>query len=96
VNTGVSINRIFIVFAIVVGVATGAVIVLVPQSRTIGLAPYFWVLIAFALFEGIVHWRRGMAAGPPITMPARLIGFAIALALMVLIPMAAGIELKIF
>jgi hypothetical protein len=96
VNTGVSINRIFIVFAIVVGVATGAVIVLVPQSRTIGLAPYFWVLIAFALFEGIVHWRRGRAAGPPITMPARLIGFAIALALMVLIPRAAGIELKIF
>ena len=92
----VSIDRIFIGFAILVGVAVGGIIVLVPQSRTIGLAPYFWVLIAFALFEGIVHWRRGMAAGPPVTMPARLIGFAIALALMFLIPMAAGIEMKIF
>jgi hypothetical protein len=92
----VSIDRIFIAFAIIVGAACGGVIVLVPQSRTIGLAPYFWVLIAFALFEAIVHLRRGLAAGPAVTMPARLIGFAIALALMVLIPMAAGIELTIF
>jgi hypothetical protein len=92
----VSINRIFIAFAVIVGVAAGGVIVLVPQSRGIGLPPYFWVLIAFALFEGIVHWRRGMPARPPVTMPARIIGFAIALALMFLIPMAAGIELRIF
>ncbi len=91
-----SINRIFIVFAVAVGAAVGGVIVLVPQSRTIGLAPYFWVLIAFALFEGVVYASRGRAAGPPITMPTRIIGFAIALALMVLIPMAAGIEMKIF
>jgi len=70
-NISVSINRIFIVFAVIVGMAVGGVIVLVPQSRTIGLAPYFWVLIAFALFEGIVHWRRGFAAGAPVTMPTR-------------------------
>ncbi len=95
-NVSVSINRIFIAFAIIVGIAVGGIIVLVPQSRNIGLAPYFWVLIAFALFEGIVHWSRGIAAGPPVAMPARLIGFAVALALMVLIPMAAGIEMKIF
>jgi hypothetical protein len=92
----VSINRIFIVFATVVGVAVGCVIVLVPQSRTVALAPYFWVLIAFALFEGIVYARRGTAAGPPITMPTRIIGFVIALGLMALIPMLAGVELKFF
>jgi hypothetical protein len=91
-----SINRIFIVFAFLVGIAVGGVIALVPQSRTIGLPPYFWVLIAFALFEGIAHFRRGGAVGPPISMPTRLIGFAIALALMVFIPMAAGIEMKMF
>ena len=44
-------------------IAVGGVIVLVPQSRTIGLAPYFWVLIAFALFEGVAYFRRGGAAG---------------------------------
>jgi hypothetical protein len=90
------INRIFLVFAFLVGIAVGGIIVLVPPSRTIGLPPYFWVLIAFALFEGIAHFQRGGAAGPPITMPTRLIGFAIALALMVFIPMAAGIEMKMF
>ena len=91
-----SIDRIFLVFAAVTGAAIGAVLVLVPQSRALSLPPYFWVLIAFALFEGIVYARRGRAAGPPITMTTRIIGFAIALALMVLIPMAAGIELKFF
>ena len=90
------INRIFFVFAFLVGIAVGGIIVLVPQSRTIGLAPYFWVLIAFALFEGVAHFRRGGAAGPPVTMPTRLIGFAIALALMTIIPIASGIEMKMF
>jgi hypothetical protein len=92
----ITTNRIFLVFAFLVGIAVGGIIVLVPQSRTIGLAPYFWVLIAFALFEGIAHFRRGGTVGPPISMQTRLIGFAIALALMVVIPVAAGIQMKIF
>jgi hypothetical protein len=92
----VSTDRIFIAFALVVGIAVGGVIVLVPQSRAIGLAPYFWVLIAFALFEGAIYARRGRAAGPPISMQTRIIGFAIALALMFFIPLAAGIEVKMF
>ncbi len=91
-----STDRIFIAFALVVGIAVGGVIVLVPQSRAIGLAPYFWVLIAFALFEGAIYARRGRAAGPPISMQTRIIGFAIALALMFFIPLAAGIEVKMF
>jgi hypothetical protein len=57
----VSTDRIFLAFALVVGIAVGGVIVLVPQSRAIGLAPYFWVLIAFALFEGAIYARRGGA-----------------------------------
>jgi hypothetical protein len=91
----VTIDRVFLIFAVIVGAATGGVIVLVPQSRDIGLAPYFWVLIAFALFEGAVYASRGAATGPPITMQTRVIGFIIALALMFLIPMAAGIQIKL-
>lgn len=91
-----STDRTFLAFAFVVGIAVGGVIVLVPQSRAIGLAPYFWVLIAFALFEGAIYARRGHAAGPPISMQTRIIGFAIALALMFFIPLAAGIEVKMF
>ena len=90
------LDRVFLVFAVVVGVAVGVVIVLVPQSRNIGLAPYFWVLIAFALFEGVAVYRRGSGMGPPSSMPTRLIGFALALGLMVLIPWAGGVELKLY
>ncbi len=91
-----STDRIFLIFAIIVGIAAGGVLVLVPQSRTIGLEPYFWVLIAFALFEGVAYLRRAGAAARPISMQTRIIGFVIALALTFLIPMAAGIEVKMF
>ncbi len=91
-----STDRIFLVFAIIVGIAAGGVLVLVPQSRSIGLEPYFWVLIAFALFEGVAYLRRGSAAGPPISMQTRVVGFVIALALTFVIPMAAGIDVKMF
>jgi hypothetical protein len=89
-------DRVFLVFAVLVGVLSGGVILLVPQSRSIGLAPYFWVLIAFALFEGYLLYHRGRGIGPPISMPTRLIGFALALGLMVLIPWVGGAELKLF
>jgi hypothetical protein len=87
-----NLDRVFLVFALLVGVAVGGIIVLVPKSLEIGLAPYFWVLIAFALFEGVAH---ALGKRPPIAMRTRLIGFALALALMFLIPMAAGIQVKL-
>jgi hypothetical protein len=93
----VTTDRIFLVFALIVGLAVGGTLVLVPPSRTFVLPPYFWLLIAFALFEGgLVYARRGGGSGPPITMQTRLIGFGIALALMLLIPMWAGVQIKLF
>ena len=91
-----STDRIFLVFAAVLGAAIGAILVAVPQSRTAALPPYFWILIAFALFEASAIYLRGGAFAPPIAMATRLVGFAIALALMVLIPLAAGAPLKLF
>jgi len=90
------ISRIFLVFAGVVGLAVGGTIVLFPQSRNFAVAPYFWVLIAFGVFELLAFVRAGSAVGPPISAQTRIIGFVIALALMVLIPVAAGMPLKIF
>jgi hypothetical protein len=89
-------ERIFIIYTLVVGLAIGGVLVWVPQSRTIGLEPYFWVLIALALFEAVAYAWPGRTPGPLISMPARVIGFAIALALMYFIPVAAGIQVKNF
>jgi hypothetical protein len=70
--------------------------VLVPQSRNIGLEPYFWVLIAFALFEVVAFLRRGGAGGPPFSMQTQVIGFVIALVLTFLIPVSAGLQVKMF
>jgi hypothetical protein len=91
-----NISRIFIGFAIVVGLIVGGTIVLFPQSRDFAVAPYFWVLIAFGLFELLAFVRSGSAAGPPVSAQTRIIGFVIALALMIFVPLAAGMPLKIF
>ncbi len=88
-------GRIFIIYATVVGLIVGGVIVLYPQSRDFTVAPYFWILIAFGVFE-LVAFARSSNGGPPITGTTRIISFAIALVLMVVIPMAAGMPMKIF
>jgi FtsH-binding integral membrane protein len=89
------ISRIFFIYAIIVGLIVGGVIVLYPQSRDFAIAPYFWVLIAFGAFE-LVAFSRQKESGPPITGTTRIVSFAIALGLMVLIPVAAGMPLRIF
>jgi hypothetical protein len=89
------ISRLFIAYAIVVGLIVGGVIVLYPQSRDFTVAPYFWVLIAFGAFE-LIAVARLRVSGPPITARTRIIGFAISIALIVAIPMGAGMPLKIF
>ena len=48
-----TIDRLFIAFMTVCGLATAGILVFFPQSREFGIAPYFWVLIAMAIFEGV-------------------------------------------
>ena len=91
-----SIDRIFLVFAAAVGAAIGVTLVSVPQSRTAAVPAYFWILIAFALFEIAAIYLRGGGWAPPIAMRTRVIGFVLALALMVAIPLSASVPLKLF
>jgi len=92
----VSIDRIFIVFAAAVGIVIGMVLVVEPQSQSAAIPPYFWIFIAFALFEIAAIYLRHAGWGPPIAMRTRLIGFVLALALMIGVPLAAGVPLKLF
>lgn len=48
-----TIDRLFIAFMTVCGLVTAGVVVLFPESREFRIAPYFWILIAMAVFEGI-------------------------------------------
>src|SRR5437660_4824045 len=85
------VDRLFLLFMGLVGVAIGIVLVVVPESRTYKLPPYFWVLIAMAMFEitAFVIRERGIP-GVVVTMRARILGFALALVLVIVIPVLAG------
>ncbi len=87
-----TIDRVFFIFCAVLGVAVGAVLMAVPESRTLSLGPYFWVLIGIGLSEAVaVYLRGGLANGPPMTMPTRLIGFAIAIVPLLFVRFTAGV-----
>lgn len=70
----IDVNRLFLLFMGIVGAAVGLILVLVPHSRDFRLPPYFWVLIAMAVFESSyllgrgglpgrsLRWRRGLPA----------------------------------
>lgn len=85
-----SLDRIFFGYMMLVGIATGAVLVAAPRVQDFAVKPYFWILIAVGLFDVAVYAVKGTAPARTLTMNARLIGFAIGIALMVAIPVLAG------
>jgi hypothetical protein len=91
-----TINHVFFAFMTLAGVAVGAILVAAPESREYRLPPYFWVLIAMALFELIAFARGRGAPGTVVTMDARLGGFVLAIVLMVVIPIVAGSPARLF
>ena len=90
------LDRIFVGFMALVGIAIGFVLVVAPESRDYRVPPYFWVLIAMAIFELAAFARGRGAPGTVLTMQARLAGFALAVVLMVVIPIFAGSPGRLF
>jgi hypothetical protein len=85
-----TIDRIFIGFMILCGLILAGVVVFFPQSREFGVPPYFRVLIPMAIFEAIAFAGSRGAPGSVVAIETRLIGFVIAIALMLIIPYLAG------
>jgi hypothetical protein len=85
-----TINHVFFAFMVLVGAAVGIALVIAPQLRDFRLSPYFWVLIAMAVFELAAFARGRGAPGTVVAMEARLLGFLLAIVLMVVIPIIAG------
>ena len=92
----VSIDRILIAYAILVGLAVGAILVVMPQAREFRVPPYFWVLAAIGAFDLAAFARGRGAPGTMAGMDARLLGFLIAIVLMVAIPMLFGADMPKF
>jgi uncharacterized membrane protein HdeD (DUF308 family) len=91
-----TINHIFLAFMGLVGAAVGIVLVIAPELRDFRVTPYFWVLIAMAVFELAAFARGRGAPGTAVTMDARLLGFVAAIVLMVAIPIVAGSPARLF
>jgi hypothetical protein len=89
-------DRIFFAYMVLVGVAAGALLLAAPQLQDFWIKPYFWILIAVALFEFGVYLRGRNAPGTMLAMNARLIGFVTGIVLMVVIPMLAGAPMRFF
>ena len=85
-----TIDRIFIVFMTACGLIIAGLVMFFPRSTDFFIPPYFWALIPMAIFEAIAFARNRGAPGPVIAMETRLIGFAVAIALMLVIPYLAG------
>jgi hypothetical protein len=85
-----TIDRTFIAFMTVCGLILAGLVMLLPQGRVFGIPAYFWVLIPMAIFETIAFARGRGAPGSVIAMETRLIGFGIAVALMLAVPYLAG------
>ena len=85
-----TIDRIFIAFMTLCGLIIAGLVIFFPRSRDFGIPPYFWVLIPMVGFEAIAFARNRGAPGPVITMEARLIGFVVAIALMLVVPYLVG------
>ena len=91
-----AINRFFLGFMVVAGLAAGALLIARPELRDFRISPYFWILIAMALFELAAFVRGRGAPGTMIGMEIRLLGFVLAVVLMVAVPILAGSPGRLF
>jgi hypothetical protein len=89
-------TRIFYGYIVVVGILAGATLVAAPSVADFWLKPYFWMLIAVALFDVSAALCLGGPPGAALTMQTRLIGFAIGIVLMVALPSITGTPVQFF
>ena len=91
-----AINKLFLVFTAAVGLVIGLVLIKKPEARDFAVSPFFWILLAMALFELAAFARGQGAPGTAIRMEIRLLGLLLAVGLMVVVPMMAGSPGRLF
>jgi hypothetical protein len=89
-------DHIFLGFMTVVGIAAGAILIAMPETRDFRVPPYFWILIAMAGFEiTLFAFWRGVP-GRMVSNGARILGFVLALVIMIVMPILAGSPGRLF
>ena len=91
-----TVDRIFFVYMLLVGISAGAILVAAPQIQNFAVKPYFWVLIAVGLFDSRLYLLGRTAPGQMLTIGARMAGFVFGIVMMVVIPAIAGASVRVF
>jgi hypothetical protein len=91
-----STRTLFFVYMTLVGVVSGAIIVAAPQVTEFWVKPYFWALLAVAVFDAAIFLISKKMPAAMLPMNARVIGFVVGAVLMVAIPSIAGTQAKFF
>jgi hypothetical protein len=89
-------DRIFYGYMVVVGIVTGAILIIVPGVADGWFKPWFWVLGAVALFDVSAALYLRSPPGAALAMNARVIGFVIGSVLMAALPSIAGVQVQYF
>lgn len=90
-------DRIFLGYMALIGLLTGAILVAIPGIGDSWFKPYFWVLIAVAVFDGaVILLRRSQPTRGMVSIEAKLLGFVIGILLMVAVPTLAGSSVRFF
>jgi hypothetical protein len=76
----------FFAYMIAAGVAVGLIVVRYPEAHGYALPPFFWVILLMAAFEVVAGYVLGRSPGSLMTMPQRIVGFAVGGGLALLIP----------
>lgn len=89
------LDRKFYFFMAAAGILAGLVLARSPEARDFVIKPVFWMLIAVAGFDLFSYLRGHVATGGMLGFNARLLGFAIGIIWMMLIPYLAGVQVRL-
>jgi hypothetical protein len=82
-------DKLFYGYMVLVGLIAGAVLIAAPQTADFVVKPYFWVLLAVALVDGVM-FAMGRPPTTTISMQTRMIGFVVGVVLMVALARFGG------
>jgi hypothetical protein len=77
-----ALRNIYFVYMALVGIAAGAVLLAVPQAGAFFVAPYFWVLIAVAVFDLALFLLLRVSPAQAVPINVKLAGFLLGALLM--------------
>lgn len=90
------LDHLFFLYMAAVGAATGATLVAAPQAASFAIKPYFWVLIAVAVFDAIAFLRGRGAPGTMLGAGARVTGFIGGALVMLAVVKMSGVSIDFF